>query len=149
MSALHLAMLTLHLLGASIWTGGHLILAVAFLPAVLARRDVALLQGFEQRFERIGMPALAVQIATGVWLAGHLIGWGDGWLDASSPATRAVWVKLALLAATVGLAANARLRVIPRLDAETLPSMGAHIVAVTVLSVAFVIVGALAGRGGL
>ena len=138
----YLPILIAHVLGASIWTGGHLILAVVYLPAVLARRDVAL-------FEAIGMPALLLQIATGVWLAGHLIGWGDGWLDASSPATRAIWVKLALLAATAALALNARLRVIPRLDARTLPVMAAHIVTVTLLSVIFVVVGVLAGRGGL
>ena len=39
------------------------------------------------------------------------------------------------------LAAHARLRVIPRLQAATLPLMAAHVAAVTVLSVLFVAAG--------
>jgi putative copper export protein len=150
MSELYLTMLIVHLLGASIWTGGHLILAMIYLPTVLKRRDVALLLSFEQRLERIGMPALAAQIVTGLWLAGHLIGWeAAAWLDAGSPMTRAIWIKLALLAATAGLAVNARFRVLPRLTPERLPVMAAHLIAVTALSLGFVVAGVLAGRGGL
>ena len=62
-------LLTLHLLGACVWTGGHLVLAITVLPRALSRRDVRVLQGFEEPFERIGIPALIVQVLTGVWLA--------------------------------------------------------------------------------
>jgi len=34
-------LLTLHVLGACVWTGGHLVLAVAVLPRAVARRDSA------------------------------------------------------------------------------------------------------------
>jgi hypothetical protein len=50
-------------------------------------------------------------------------------------------VKLALLAATVALAVHARLRVVPRLDAATLRFLAYHIVAVTLLGVALLVVG--------
>ncbi len=149
MNEIYLLVLIVHLLGASIWTGGHLVLAMRVLPAALSARDPQVLLGFEQRFESIGMPALAVQIATGFWLSARLLGWGEGWLDASSPVTHAVWAKLACLAATAALALNARFRVIPKLDAASLPLMGAHIWAVTVLAVGFVALGVLTGRGGL
>jgi putative copper export protein len=143
-------LLATHLLGATIWTGGHLILSTVILPAALAARDPSILIAFEARYERVGMPALGVQVASGLWLAGRLLGWdGDAWFDAGSPLARAVWAKLALLAATAGLALNARLRVIPHLSARTLPLMAAHVFAVTGLSVLFVIVGLFAGRGGL
>ena len=59
----------------------------------------------------------------------------------STPPSRLVLVKLALLAATVGLAVHARLRVIPRLDAATLPVLAYHIVAVTLLGVALLVAG--------
>ena len=32
-------LLTLHILGACVWTGGHLVLAITVLPRALARRD--------------------------------------------------------------------------------------------------------------
>ncbi|TDO16827.1 MULTISPECIES: hypothetical protein [Halomonas] len=34
-------LLLLHLLGATVWTGGHLVLAATILPRVLKGRDVA------------------------------------------------------------------------------------------------------------
>ncbi|WP_257791643.1 hypothetical protein [Solilutibacter oculi] len=40
----------LHLLGASVWVGGHLVLALGVLPGVLRQRDVAMLLAFESRY---------------------------------------------------------------------------------------------------
>ncbi|MCU0884638.1 MAG: CopD family protein [Beijerinckiaceae bacterium] len=150
MEPLYLVVLLAHVLGATVWTGGHLILSAVILPGALAARDPAILLGFEQRYERIGMPALLVQVLTGVWLSGHLLGWDVAALfDTTSPVARAVLAKLALLALTAGLALNARFRVLPNLTAQTLPVMAAHVFAVTALSILFVAVGLLAGRGGL
>lgn len=50
-------------------------------------------------------------------------------------------LKLALLAATVALAASARLRVLPRFDAARLLQMAWHIAGVTLASVLFVVFG--------
>ncbi len=50
--------LLLHLLGAAIWTGGHLVLALGILPQALKTRDPKLLLAFERVYERIGLPAL-------------------------------------------------------------------------------------------
>ena len=61
--------LSLHLLDATIWAGGHLVLAVTILPRALRERRAVSVSEFEQSFERIGLPALAIHILTGLWLA--------------------------------------------------------------------------------
>ena len=97
--ASYYVVLSLHILGAAVWAGGHLVLAVTILPDALRRGRAATVSEFEQRFERIGLPALAVQIVTGLWLAEHLLGSPAQWFDAE-PVARTVQVKLALLAVT-------------------------------------------------
>ena len=57
--------------------------------------------------------------------------------------------KFALLLVTIGLGAHARLRIIPKLDASRLPALRAHIVAITVTAVLFVVLGAGIRTGGL
>ncbi|WP_421701346.1 CopD family protein [Aliiroseovarius sp.] len=139
--------LTFHVLGAAIWTGGHLVLATTVLPRALKARDLGILLRFEQGFEKIGMPALVVQVGTGLWLASQVAD-PMSWLSFEDPVTSAVGVKLCLLAATAMFAVNARFRVIPKLSAETLPLMGWHIRAVTLFSVGFVMAGVWIRTGG-
>jgi putative copper export protein len=139
--------LSLHLLGATIWAGGHLVLAVTILPRALRERRAAAVSEFEQSFERIGLPALAVQIITGLWLANHLLGAPGNWFD-DNPIAHVVQVKLGLLALTLGLAVHARFRVIPKLSDDTLPTLAWHIRLVTVAAVLFVLAGASIRFGG-
>jgi len=135
-------LLLLHLLGATIWTGGHLVLAFTILPRVLKGRDVASLHWFEQGYERLGMPALVVQIITGLWLAWQKVPSLALWFaQDAGPIAHLIRLKLTLLLLTALVAIHARLRVIPRLSAATLPIMGWHIAAVTLLSVALVATG--------
>lgn len=139
--------LSLHILGATVWAGGHLVLALTILPAALRQHSAAPVSEYEQRFERIGLPSLGVQIVTGLWLADHLLGAPANWFD-DNPVARAVQLKLALLALTVGLAIHARLRVIPALSDETLPTLAWHIRIVSAAAVLFVLVGASIRFGG-
>ena len=139
--------LSLHILGATVWAGGHLVLAVTILPDALREHRAATVSEFEQRFERIGLPALAVQIVTGLWLAEHLLGSPANWFDGNSVA-RTVQVKLGLLVITVGLAIHARFSVIPRLSDATLPTLAWHIRIVTLAAVLFVLAGASIRFGG-
>ncbi|HEX4983828.1 MAG TPA: CopD family protein [Ilumatobacteraceae bacterium] len=145
--ASYYAFLSLHVLGATIWAGGHLVLALTILPNALRQQRAALVSEFEQRFERIGLPALAIQIVTGLWLAHHLLGAPDRWFE-SNPVARVVQVKLGLLAVTVGLAIHARFRVIPKLSDATLPTLAWHIRVVTLASVLFVLAGVSIRVGG-
>ncbi|MDO5623193.1 MAG: CopD family protein [Pseudomonadota bacterium] len=141
--------LFLHVLAATVWTGGHLVLALAWLPRVLRERSPEQLLRFEQGYERIGMPALLVQVLTGLWMAHLLVPDVAAWLAPDTPIARAIALKLALLAATALIALHARFRVIPRLSAATLPLMAWHVAAVTLLSVGFVAVGVSLRFGGV
>jgi len=130
-----------HILGATIWTGGHIVLSLAVLPRVLKEKSPERLLEFESAFERIGKPAMLVQIITGLLLAHRLLPEVYLWLDWSNPVSRVVGMKLMLLASTILLAADAKLRVLPKLSNQNLWDMAAHVIAVTLLSVLFVIVG--------
>jgi putative copper export protein len=131
----------LHVLGATIWVGGHLVLALTALPRALRARDPRILLGFESGFERVGMPALVVQVLTGLWLAHNAVPRLADWFDTSNRLSLHILAKLALLALTLALAASARFRVIPRLRPETLPVLAYHIALVTLAGVLFVAVG--------
>ena len=139
--------LSLHLLGATVWVGGHLTLAFTILPRALRQRRAATVTEFEQRYERIGLPALGVQIFTGLWLAERLLGSPTNWFD-SGPVARVVQVKLALLVLTAGLALHARFRVLPRLSDDTLSVLAWHIRVVTLAAVLFVLAGSSIRLGG-
>jgi putative copper export protein len=133
--------LLLHVLGATIWTGGHLVLALAILPRVLKERALSELLRFESAYERIGLPALLIQVVTGLWLAHQLVPNVSRWFAFDDPVSRLIGVKLLLLAITAALALDARLRITPRLSEENLTSLAWHIVPVAVVSVLFVVVG--------
>ena len=142
-------LLFLHILAATVWTGGHLVLATAVLPRVLRERSPDMLLAFESRYERIGIPALLIQVATGIWLAYRLVPDVGGWFDLDNPAARPILAKLVLLAITFMFAIDARLRLIPRLSADNLTAMAWHIIPVTVVSVLFVAVGVAFRTGWL
>ncbi|RME69718.1 MAG: copper resistance protein CopD [Verrucomicrobia bacterium] len=135
-------LLLLHILGATVWTGGHLVLALTVLPRAMRAGDVSELRRFEGGYERIGIPALLVQVVTGVLLAHRMLPSVSAWFQWDRfPAAPLICAKLGLLLLTVLLAADARLRIIPRLTEKELPSLAMHIIPVTVVSVLFVIVG--------
>lgn len=137
-------MLLLHVLGACIWTGGHLVLSFCILPDVLKNKDLKLIFRFESRFERIGIPALLTQVGTGFYMAGpmlnaELLNYSAGqWLA----------LKLGLLFATLLLAADARLRIIPRLTEQNLNALAWHVIPVTLIAVLFVVAGVAVHLGG-
>ena len=70
-------------------------------------------------------------------------------LTSVNPVALTISLKLACLAATIALAVHARLAIIPRLSAASLPMLGVHIVAVTVLALAFVWLGLAFRYGGV
>ena len=141
--------LLLHLLGATLWTGGHLVLALVVLPRALRNREPRLILEFESGYEKIGMPALVVQIATGFMLAHKLVPGWEQWFSTDNPLSRLILVKITLLVLTLGLAAHARLFIIPRLGTGNLNLLTGHIIAVTLLAVLFVVAGIGFRTGGL
>lgn len=133
--------LVIHMLAATVWTGGHLVLALALLPKILRERSVADLMAFESSYEKWGMSALVIQVISGLWLAYIRLPDIAAWFAGGSSSARLIQLKLTLLALTLAVAMDARLRVIPKLSPETLPAMGLRIRLITLLGVAFVIVG--------
>ncbi len=132
--------LLLHVLAATVWTGGHLVLALRILPGVLRKRSASMLLDFESRYEALGMSALAIQVLTGPWLAARLVPLSM-WLSLGNPYSRLVVTKLTCLVLTAAFAIDARYRVLPRLRDENVHAMVPHIVSVTTLGVIFVIAG--------
>ncbi|WP_246615090.1 hypothetical protein [Agarivorans litoreus] len=63
------------------------------------------------------------------------------WFSISNPISHGIAGKLLLLALTFGLALDAKLRVLPKLSSNNLWDMALHIIAVTFLSVGFVVLG--------
>jgi putative copper export protein len=141
--------LLLHVLAATIWTGGHLVLAITILPRALKQRSPSDLLRFESGYERIGIPALIIQVVTGVWLAHNLMPDIGRWFNFDNPISGLIFIKLCLLLLTVLFAIDARLRIIPKLTEQNLMSLAYRIIPVTVISVLFVIVGVSFRAGGL
>jgi putative copper export protein len=148
-SAVYRLLVVLHLLGATVWVGGHLVLSLVVLPRALRARDASIVAQFESGYERIGLPALLLQVVTGLWLALHWVPDFRTWLVPASLHAWLVLVKLGLLAATLALAAHARFRLVPALDARALSTLAYHIVGVTLLGVAMLITGVAIRTGGV
>jgi putative copper export protein len=136
-----------HILGAAVWSGGHLLLALRILPQALRERSASMILDFEQRFEPLGITALIAQVLTGLWLAQHLVP-PRMWFSLNFPASQMITAKLIFLAITIGLAAYARVRVIPRLSDENVGSMVLPITAVTTLGVLLIAAGVGIRTGG-
>lgn len=134
-------LLVLHILAATIWTGGHIVLSVVVLPKVLKEQSPEALLSFESAYEKIGMPALIIQVITGIMLAHHMVPGVAQWFDPSNPLSHPIMAKLGLLGLTVCFAIDARFRVLPNLSPATLKAMAWHIVPVTIFSILFVVVG--------
>jgi putative copper export protein len=130
----------LHVFGATIWAGGHLILSIGFLPKALKEKNIRIILDFEKQYERVGIPALLLQVITGFWMASIYIPFDD-WFSLATSHHAYLWIKIVLLLSTIGFAIHARLFIVPNLTVEKLPSLAFHIIVATVLAVSFVITG--------
>lgn len=137
----HHLLLIFHLLGACIWVGGHLVLALGILPEVLRKKSPEILLNFEKKYEKIGMPALLIMIISGVWMSYQFgVKWND-WFHFENPLETAISIKLIFLITTILFALSANIFVLPKLSPKTLPLMAFHIICVTLLGIGFLLVG--------
>lgn len=145
----HHLLLIFHLLGATIWVGGHLVLALRILPEVLRKKDPEILLNFERKYEKIGMPALLIMVITGIWMAYQMgIDWKQ-WFHFSNAIETVVSLKLSLLFLTILFALSANIFVLPKLSPQKLPLMAFHIISVTVIGVLMLILGSFVRYGGI
>jgi len=150
MSEIHV-LLILHLLSATIWIGGHIILCVIVLPQVWREQAVEKLFSFESKYEWIGMPALLILLLTGVRMAYLYNVKITNWFAFETPIERVISIKLSLIIGIVLLALNAQFYVLPRLksDVKKLPLMAFHMITVTLISLAMLILGSFVRYGGI
>jgi hypothetical protein len=147
----HHILLVLHLIAATIWVGGHLVLAIGYLPKALKHKDFSYIGNFEKTYEPIGMPSLAVLIITGILMAYDYNAGFSSWFSFATPIERVVSLKLTFLLTTVCFAISAQTRVLPKLrkgQLNKLPEMAMHIICVTLIGVLMVILGSLVRIGG-
>ncbi|MCE7934535.1 MAG: copper resistance protein CopD [Chlorobi bacterium CHB2] len=128
----------IHVLGATIWVGGHLILAIRYLPKALQEKSTAPIVGFEHHYEALGLPALALQVITGIWMA-HI--YQVEWFSFETVHYAIINTKIILLLCTVLLAIHARAFIIPSLTPKKLPLLASHIILVTIIAVAMLYLG--------
>ena len=147
---LHSTLLFLHVLAACIWFGGHMVLSVVILPKAKREQNPLALVEFERSFEKIGMPALLVQILTGPMIALRYAPMST-WFLWQTEAQDHIASKVILLGVILVLAISMRLRVLPRLkagDASALRSAASHIHTVTFLSFLMIFMGLSLHTGG-
>ncbi len=136
-------LIIVHLLGASIWVGGHVVLLATVLPPAMRENSAARVIEFEKGYDRLGLGALAMQVVTGLWLAKLTVG---DWRPSMGPPPTAVYlvgVKLVLLTTIVVLAGRAYHRVLPRIAEQGLKPFAVHAWVVSVLSGLMLVVGGL------
>lgn len=143
------AIVAIHLIAATIWTGGHIVLFFAVLLPALKNRDHTRISAFEEHFEKVGIPALLTLVATGVYMAYRQLPDLSAWFTLSSVVSRTVTIKLSLLLLTVLFALHARLKIIPQLSERSLNNLAVHITCVTLIAVLFALTGVLHRFGGL
>lgn len=135
----------IHILAATVWAGGHLVLALGFLPRALKQNDFSVIEGFEKRYEPIGLPALLILVLTGIYMATiytpnlFMLDWQEHY-------TRHILLKFGLLLLTLLLAIHARFFLIPK---RALRALAVHIIFVTALAILFVLLGFSARSGGI
>ncbi|AVM50658.1 CopD family protein [Capnocytophaga sp. oral taxon 878] len=148
----HHILLIVHLIAATIWVGGHLVLAIGFLPKALKHNDFSYIGNFEKTYEPIGMPSLVVLVITGIIMAYDYSASFSTWFSFSTPIERVVSLKLMCLLTSVCFAISAQTRVLPQLrkgNMKKLPEMAVHIICVTTIGVLMVVLGSFVRIGGI
>ncbi|MRI63558.1 copper resistance protein CopD [Ornithobacterium rhinotracheale] len=139
--------LILHVLGAAIWVGGHLVLLLGYVPKAWKNKDCSLIEEFEEKYEPIGIPALIVQIITGIYMAFFYFDYH--FMSFSNGLERAANMKIILLLCIFALAIHARFFIIPKLNKDNLKPMIYHIIGINIISLLMLIIGVLFRFGGI
>ena len=122
----------IHVLAATVWVGGHITVALGFLPEALRRRDPRLLMEFERVYgKRVGLPSLVIAAATGIAMAHSYSGWfGTAW---------PIGAKIILFAILIATIVTGR-RELHRGDTR-IGRFAVHVWVITIISILFVVLG--------
>ncbi len=136
-----LLFLVLHLLGAVIWTGGHLTLALTALPAARAQSSTELLKSAWRRLDKLALPFLGLQVLSGLYLLHRLVPDPGQWFNMKSPVTHVFMTKLLLLVFTLAVVgwSHAKRKQAP---ADQPGALAAPLWTVTILGILLIVAGA-------
>ena len=146
----HHFLLIIHLLSATVWVGGHLLLVFGHLPQALKEKDPSIILNYEKKYEPVGMTALVLLVVTGILMAYKYGVSIEYWFQFATPVEKVVSTKLLLLFLTAAFALSAQFRVIPKLknNSDKLTEMAFHILSVTTIGVLMLIFGSYIRFGG-
>lgn len=103
----------LHLIAASLWLGGTLLLALTTLPGLWRGAGPERLPGHLLATDRLNLGALAVLLASGYALAWHWLPDAAGWFQSDLRQADLIQLKWLLLIAAAALAGWARIYLLP------------------------------------
>lgn len=103
----------LHLVAASLWFGGVLVLALAVLPTLWRRDGSPTLPAIVLAIDRVNLAALGTLLATGYLLAWHWLPDAASWFQSDLRQADLIQLKWLLLIAAAALAGWARIYLLP------------------------------------
>ncbi|WP_282787980.1 copper resistance protein CopD [Flavobacterium croceum] len=146
---LHQLILIIHLLAATIWVGGHLILLLRYVPKAIKNKSLEELSAFRKNFEPVGMPSLFILIVTGIIMAYNYNVTIEKWFLFENAIEKIVSIKLILLFVSLTLAFITIKFVLPSIDKLSPFLLYFIIFLVTTIAVMMLILGSLVRVGGL
>lgn len=110
-------LLLAHVLGASVWFGGLMVLSFSVLPKAKRAQDPAGIATFMRHFLRLGYPALVLQILTGPMMATRLVKDMGLWFAWENGTQDHIGSKLIMFPIIAIIAIQMQRKVLPRLEA--------------------------------
>ena len=146
---LHQIYLIIHLLAATIWVGGHLILLLLYVPKAIKTKSLEELSIFRKNFEPVGMPSLFILIITGILMAYDYNITFEKWFLFENSIEKIVSIKLILLLISLTLAFITIKFVLPSINKISPFILYFIIFLVTTIAVTMLVLGSLVRIGGL
>lgn len=145
----HQVTLILHLLAATIWVGGHLLLLLRFVPKAIKSKSLEELSAFRKNYEPVGMPSLFILIITGILMAYDYNITFEKWFLFENSIEKIVSIKLILLFISLTLAFITLKFVLPSINKISPFILYCIIFLVTTIAVTMLVLGSLVRIGGL
>ena len=145
----HQIYLIIHLLAATIWVGGHLILLLRYVPKAIKNKSLEELSAFRKNFEPVGMPSLFILILTGILMAYDYNITFEKWFLFENSIEKIVSIKLILLFISLTLAFITIKFVLPSINKISPFILYFIIFLVTTIAVTMLVLGSLVRVGGI
>ena len=146
---LHQIYLIIHLLAATIWVGGHLLLLLRYVPKAIKSKSLEELSAFRKNFEPVGMPSLFILIITGILMAYDYNITFEKWFLFENSIEKIVNIKLILLFISLTLAFITIKFVLPSINKISPFILYFIIFLVTTIAVTMLVLGSLVRVGGI